>query len=1270
MLNRRLFETFALLALVAVLWALAARLRPVEQPTATASHREVGRVQAQTQAALRAAALDADRALQRVVRFEGAPFSAPLPAEATACFVLRRDSLLYWSDHTLLGEVAEAGGAGQPTYRAVESRRGKLLLVARASAGLRAVAVVPLETRYGINNRYLRPVANATIFGSLRPRIIIDERALLPQVRAHDGAYLFSLAPGSVGPLGPDNAQTWLPLALLVAGIGLYVLAWLRLARAVRRRLGAGWGALVALGPLVLLRGALLALNLPFAFVEVPLFDPQYYAASWWAPSLGDQLLNVALVLVVAWRTLRWLRRRGPLLLHTVRQRLPAPLRLAGALAALAALAGIVWLRYTFYTDTFANSSLDLDITQTVKLSWLKLLLAGLLAAQSAIAGVAVYAVITIGAELLPGRQRRHAWRWLLAAEVLAWAAAFAFGSHALAVAALALLFAKGVLVVRERQRSRGVSYPQTVFLFAAVALWALVGALAQKRHYDMQLRAAEQKLATSLLVEHDVLSEFLLEEVTGKIAADPLVGRTLTGPFPQPDVARQKISKYYLHDYFTQYETTVRFFDGSGRELGAARRDTTHGLAELRRRLARTARATEHPGLWLVRSAPVLTARRYVKLVTLPTVPDDPKAVPPTIALELSLKKLNPYSVVPELLVDQQYAPVSNLTAGRPFSYAVFGPSGLLAAEGEADYSGWSARAAIFHDPAFFTSGVRLGGYHHVGRPAGSGTTLVLSTPAYTAGDVLSNFSFLFLLHLLATTGGVALVMLTASRRRPTARLQASLSTKIQVLLNAGTLVPLLVVSAATVAVSTSGFERDLITTYQQRGARVQQNLVRAGRYAQARAQGRDALAELVTDVADLSETDILLYDARGRLLTASQPLLYETGAFSRLLNPAAMAALRERAQPRALLAERAGALAFNALYLPVPLTSAAADAPLPGATMGRLTGREVAGFIGIPFFNSAQALDAKLTELVTTMMNIFTLMFIGFVLIAFVASRVLTAPLKLLAQKLKQTTLTGQNERLAYESPDEIGLLVDEYNQMLGKLEASRQELATRTQEAAWREMARQVAHEIKNPLTPMKLTLQYLQRVVRDGRQNAESVIDKVSQTLITQIDTLADIASSFSSFTSLPEARPERLELVALLRHCLDLHAGTAATPIGGTPALAEVWVYADRSLLVRTFNNLVINALQAVPADRLPEVRASIEREGDAKVRVGIHDNGEGIPDAVRPKVFVPNFSTKFSGSGIGLAVAKRAVEGAGGLLWFETEEGAGTTFYLTLPVVA
>jgi two-component system nitrogen regulation sensor histidine kinase NtrY len=307
------------------------------------------------------------------------------------------------------------------------------------------------------------------------------------------------------------------------------------------------------------------------------------------------------------------------------------------------------------------------------------------------------------------------------------------------------------------------------------------------------------------------------------------------------------------------------------------------------------------------------------------------------------------------------------------------------------------------------------------------------------------------------------------------------------------------------------------------------------------------------------------------------------------------------------------------------------------------------------------------KLIQLLTTIMNIFVGMFIAFMVLTNWASRALTVPLKLVTQKLKQTTLTGKNEELVYESADEIGLLVSEYNQMLRKLDDNKKELAMREKEAAWREMARQVAHEIKNPLTPMKLSLQYLQKAIAEKRDNLDVLINKISGTLITQIEILSDIATSFSNFTALPDLKLERINLATILKQSLDLHSNPGAVTIRSQFEEGSFEVIADENILMRTFNNLMINALQAIPAGRHPEICVSLKKSRD-KALISFHDNGAGIPAEIQHKIFVPNFSTKFTGSGIGLAVAKKGIETAGGRIWFETQEGEGTTFYIELPL--
>jgi signal transduction histidine kinase len=493
----------------------------------------------------------------------------------------------------------------------------------------------------------------------------------------------------------------------------------------------------------------------------------------------------------------------------------------------------------------------------------------------------------------------------------------------------------------------------------------------------------------------------------------------------------------------------------------------------------------------------------------------------------------------------------------------------------------------------------------------------------------------------------------------------QLNFSTRIQLLLNVGILLSLVVVSVATGSQVISGYRRDLQRTYERRGRTALESLLRRRDLladTTGRATGYDpALAGLVRNAATLTETDLNLYDAQGQLLVSSQPLIFEAGLLGPLLNPQAVVALRERGQGRVLLTERAGSLSFSALYLPVrvPSESGAAAGP-------------VLGYVGIPFFDSQKALDSKLTELFTTILNIFTIMGLLFLLLAFVATRQLTAPLKVLTERLRRTTLTGQNEVLAYQSSDdEIGLLVREYNTMLGKLEASKRELAAQEKEAAWREMARQVAHEIKNPLTPMKLSLQYLQKAIAENRPNVEVLIGRISQTLITQIDVLSDIATSFSTFTNLPTMRPERLDVGEVLQHCADLFRQQEEDDEHSTLHLAlptdGCVVFADESLLVRTFNNLLLNARQAVPPGRVPRQEVALHCEA-GKALITIVDNGSGIDEDVQDKIFRPNFTTKATGSGIGLAVAKRGIESAGGRIWFETTVGEGTTFFIELPL--
>jgi two-component system nitrogen regulation sensor histidine kinase NtrY len=235
--------------------------------------------------------------------------------------------------------------------------------------------------------------------------------------------------------------------------------------------------------------------------------------------------------------------------------------------------------------------------------------------------------------------------------------------------------------------------------------------------------------------------------------------------------------------------------------------------------------------------------------------------------------------------------------------------------------------------------------------------------------------------------------------------------------------------------------------------------------------------------------------------------------------------------------------------------------------------------------------------------------------------------------------------------------------------KLEASKDALTKSEKESAWREMAKQVAHEIKNPLTPMKLTLQHLKRILDKDGQDLKSASSKSIHTLLDQVENLSDIATSFSSFAKMPVPKNEKFEISSVLKNVLDLYKNNEQAEIIAEIQTGYFHVMGDEQLMNRIFNNLIINALQSIPNDRKPEVIVYLYQTQLNKVQVKIKDNGTGISDSIKDKVFVPNFSTKYAGSGIGLAIAKRGVEQAGGKIWFETVAGQGTSFFVELPLI-
>lgn len=318
----------------------------------------------------------------------------------------------------------------------------------------------------------------------------------------------------------------------------------------------------------------------------------------------------------------------------------------------------------------------------------------------------------------------------------------------------------------------------------------------------------------------------------------------------------------------------------------------------------------------------------------------------------------------------------------------------------------------------------------------------------------------------------------------------------------------------------------------------------------------------------------------------------------------------------------------------------------------------------LNLPYLENDDFLSKELNEFFERLGYTYILMLIVAIGLAYFISKYITRTLKTISDKMNQTRLEKRNQKIEIESTtEEISTLVNSYNSMIDELEESAVKLATSEREQAWREMAKQVAHEIKNPLTPMRLTVQSFQRKFNPEDPNIIIKLDEYSKTLIQQIDTMSSIASAFSNFAKMPAQKKETLNVVKIVDLALDIFNEEY---IVFQSEKEEIIANFDRTQLIRVVTNLVKNGIQAIPEDKTPHIEVALI-EDNGNVVITISDNGNGITEENKPRIFEPKFTTKSSGMGLGLAMVKNIIETYEGTITFVSEEGKGTTFTVTIP---
>ena len=323
--------------------------------------------------------------------------------------------------------------------------------------------------------------------------------------------------------------------------------------------------------------------------------------------------------------------------------------------------------------------------------------------------------------------------------------------------------------------------------------------------------------------------------------------------------------------------------------------------------------------------------------------------------------------------------------------------------------------------------------------------------------------------------------------------------------------------------------------------------------------------------------------------------------------------------------------------------------------------------GILNIPYVEDDGFYETELQQFLLRLSQVYSFMLIiAFALAYFLASYI-TKSLKTISDKINETSLNQKNEKIVIEANSrEINSLINAYNKMVDKLEDSATMLAQSEREQAWREMAKQVAHEIKNPLTPMRLTVQSFQRKFDANDPELKQKLNDYSKTLIQQIDTMSAVASAFSNFASMPAQQNETLNVVQVVELALDIfNEDFIVFKSNKEYVISKI----DRTQLIRIITNLVKNAIQSIPDEQEEKKVLVSVNEVENDVIITVEDNGIGIESNNIEHVFEPKFTTKTSGMGLGLGIIKNIIENYKGTITFETELGKGTTFFVLLPIV-
>lgn len=1145
---------------------------------------------------------------------ELAPFNRSLEDHGSGFLIYRNNKLFYWSDRNIAFRETLPLSV-ESDSKIVHFPNGYYLTRSLEADSLTLIGMIlikhdfPHENQFLVKN-YFEGFNLPSTFALVRAGSVNG----IPITNIHNEV-VFDIVPK--GDLYCLTRQLYIPAILYLAGLVFLILFFRKLISEYNPGMGT---RMVLMGSfLFFIYWLHILFRFPAVFYHLDFFSPSQFALSFWLPSLGDFFILSAFFfyfMINIYRDLRILQ---------LEKSLEIPRLYLSVI--LVSLTGLLYLLINYFIRKLIyNSSFSFTLNQINEITL-----------QTAI-GMASIMLLLFGLVLLTIRVINESRRFLSIRSTIA-----------IIVSVAALLFFLYHTI-------SGSKFPEPILLFVVIGALATTFSPSGSKKFGMTYliliisvitvfsleviyrvtvekeREVQQLLAVTLVAEHDPAAEVFLAEIQQQINVDPNIPGYLIQPY-------QNLEEYleltYFSGYFRQYDLQITICSGSDSLIVQPQNTLVPCFPFFDDMIEREGNPI--PGTSFYYMDNMNGRISYFGKIHYPLTSD---SIGISIFVELNSRIFSEGIGFPELLIDKSMRKPASYNR---FEYAKYYGGELVDRHGDYLYNYYIY--SYDFDDAEFTFRT-WDGYEHLIYGTHQDNYIIVSRSRYKFVDYLISFPYLFVFYF-------AFSLLVLLLIRPTFRkmkFQIDLKVRIQVAIISIVFVSLLFVALGTIFYNVEEYRSRMLEDLDGKMNSIAAEIdMRLENLEQITPELEDWFTRELVKLSNIFRTDINIYGVNGELIVSSRPEIFNKGLVSKRISSQAYYELFENFQTNYFQPEKIGKLRYISAYSPIINNTG-----------------DYLGFINLPYFTHQDKYSQEISTFIVAFINLYVLLFLASIMVALFIANQITRPLVAIRENLRKIELGKRNEPIDYRKDDEIGKLVKEYNKKVDELAVSAELLARSERESAWREMAKQIAHEIKNPLTPMKLNIQHLLRFKGNDDDYRETV-SKVASTLIGQIETLSEIATEFSNFAKIPTARKQEFNLADQITKVIVLYENDNRITILFDPGeCRHLMVNADREQLSRAFINLIKNGIQAIPPNREGRIDINLRRR-EHMIVISVADNGTGIPEELREKMFSPNFTTKTSGMGLGLAIVKNIVENFRGRIWFETVTGEGTTFYLEIP---